>query len=143
MSDRHHDPTPHFQAPPWTPDMEAKLRELWPLGLSCSKIAKEIGVTKNAVIGKAHRLQLLKRREVGARVFKPPRKPKPRRKRIPVSAKPKPLPPPLRAPDCKPVTLMELGGCMCRYPVGDGFYCGDATDKTFCIWHAARCYNRR
>jgi GcrA cell cycle regulator len=43
----------------WTPEREAKLKELWKKGYSGSEIAKMIGdVTRNAIIGKAHRLKL-------------------------------------------------------------------------------------
>ena len=43
----------------WTPEKEKKLRELWKKGHSASKIASMLeGTTRNAVIGKAHRLNL-------------------------------------------------------------------------------------
>ena len=45
----------------WTPERLAKLKELWKSGLSISKIGLELGVSRNAVAGKAHRLGLSKR----------------------------------------------------------------------------------
>jgi len=43
----------------WTPEREKKLKELWTKGHSASQIAAIIGeTTRNAVIGKAHRLKL-------------------------------------------------------------------------------------
>ena len=43
----------------WTPEREEKLRELWKKGHTASKIAELISdTTRNAVIGKAHRLNL-------------------------------------------------------------------------------------
>ena len=43
----------------WTDDRVEKLKELWGEGLSASQIAKQLGgVTRNAVIGKVHRLGL-------------------------------------------------------------------------------------
>tara|TARA_B100001013_G_C24376255_1_gene350229 strand:+ start:54 stop:551 length:498 start_codon:yes stop_codon:yes gene_type:complete len=43
----------------WTPEREAKLRKLWKKGHTASQIANIIGTTtRNAVIGKAHRLNL-------------------------------------------------------------------------------------
>ena len=46
----------------WTPEREEKLRQLWKKGHSGSQIANMLGnVTRNAVIGKAHRLNLAAR----------------------------------------------------------------------------------
>ena len=43
----------------WTPEKEQKLRQLWKEGHSGSQIADMLGnTTRNAVIGKAHRLKL-------------------------------------------------------------------------------------
>jgi len=43
----------------WTPDKEKKLKQLWTEGHSASQIAGILGnTTRNAVIGKAHRLKL-------------------------------------------------------------------------------------
>ena len=46
----------------WTPEREDKLRELWKKGHTASQIATLLGnTTRNAVIGKAHRLNLQSR----------------------------------------------------------------------------------
>ena len=46
----------------WTPERENKLKELWNKGHTASQIAALIGeTTRNAVIGKAHRLNLKSR----------------------------------------------------------------------------------
>ena len=43
----------------WTTDREEKLKELWKKGHTASQIASILGnTTRNAVIGKAHRLNL-------------------------------------------------------------------------------------
>ena len=48
--------SPHTR---WTDERNDRLRELWATGLSCAKIAARLGgTTRNAVIGKAHRLGL-------------------------------------------------------------------------------------
>ena len=46
----------------WTEERVEKLKEFWAEGMSASQIAKELGgVTRNAVIGKVHRLGLSNR----------------------------------------------------------------------------------
>jgi GcrA cell cycle regulator len=42
----------------WTPDRIVRLKYLWEEGHSCSAIGSEMGVSRNAVIGKVHRLGL-------------------------------------------------------------------------------------
>jgi GcrA cell cycle regulator len=42
----------------WTDDTIVRLRDLWAQGLSTAEIGRRLGVSKNAVVGKAHRLNL-------------------------------------------------------------------------------------
>jgi len=42
----------------WSEDMIARLRGLWDEGHSTAEIGRRMGVSKNAIIGKAHRLTL-------------------------------------------------------------------------------------
>jgi GcrA cell cycle regulator len=42
----------------WTNDVIGELRRLWSEGHSTAEIGRRLGVTKNAVVGKAHRLDL-------------------------------------------------------------------------------------
>lgn len=42
----------------WNEEIVARLRELWTQGLSTAEIGRHLNVTKNAVVGKAHRLGL-------------------------------------------------------------------------------------
>lgn len=44
--------------PDWTDDDRRRLEELWATGLSGEKIARQIGRTKNSVLGQAHRMRL-------------------------------------------------------------------------------------
>ena len=42
----------------WTEEAIAKLRTLWAEGLSTAEIGRRLNISKNAVVGKAHRLSL-------------------------------------------------------------------------------------
>jgi GcrA cell cycle regulator len=42
----------------WTEEAIAKLRTLWAEGLSTAEIGRRLSISKNAVVGKAHRLNL-------------------------------------------------------------------------------------
>ena len=46
---------------PWDDNNVSKLRELWDQGLPTAQIGKLLGFTKNAVVGKAHRIGLERR----------------------------------------------------------------------------------
>ena len=45
----------------WNEESIARLRELWAEGLSTAEIGRRMSVSKNAVVGKAHRLNLAAR----------------------------------------------------------------------------------
>src|SRR3984885_4264488 len=63
----------------WTTERIEQLRHCVVTGLTCSQIAAEIGVTRNAVIGKIHRLGLSSGRPAGAQALGcPPRARRPR-----------------------------------------------------------------
>jgi GcrA cell cycle regulator len=141
----------------WTDDRVASLKKLWLEGLSASQIAKQLGgVTRNAVIGKVHRLGLSGRATPAAparTVFKAPRAPRPAmvsahvpRRAEPVH--PAPLPPlPAVREEPGSATVLTLGAHMCKWPIGDpaadGFtFCGRRTgaDGPYCIEHARVAY---
>lgn len=50
----------------WTPERIAALIALWNEDVSTSEIGRRLGITKNAVIGKVHRLGLTQRRPAPA-----------------------------------------------------------------------------
>ncbi len=57
----------------WTDDRVTLLKKLWTDGLSASQIAKQLGgVTRNAVIGKVHRLGLAGRAAPSRPIKQPP-----------------------------------------------------------------------
>ena len=89
----------------WTDERVELLIKLWGEGQSASQIAKELGgVTRNAVIGKVHRLGLSNRSASGAAPAKPAPREKPapkgeaRPKPAPAEAQPAPEPAPAQKP---------------------------------------------
>src|SRR5205814_5501779 len=62
----------------WSDDRVEQLKKLWESGLSASQIAAELGnVTRNAVIGKVHRLGLSGRAKSPSSAAPRQRKPRP------------------------------------------------------------------
>ena len=83
----------------WTDERVETLKKMWGEGQSASQIAKELGgVTRNAVIGKVHRLGLSNRTATGAAAAKPEPKPK-------AKPAPKPEAKPEAAPKSEPVEM--------------------------------------
>ena len=101
----------------WTQARVETLRSSWAIGLSAAQIAGALGITRNAVIGKAWRLGLADRR-----VMRKARKPRPEHRRVP---KPRPAPAPAC---CKPVNrpLFDLRDNECRWVVDteEFLFCG-------------------
>jgi GcrA cell cycle regulator len=112
-------------SPNWTPEEDARLRLLWGTipALPCREIANQIGKTKSSIIGRAHRLDLAKRRQHDM-----PRAPYVRPTRHhPIS--PARLVVPKRQPPSSPrrsgAMLLDLEPDQCRWPFGE-------RDYTFC-----------
>jgi GcrA cell cycle regulator len=144
----------------WTDERVETLKKLWQDGLSASQIAKQLGgVTRNAVIGKVHRLGLSGRAapsKPARPAFKAPRPQRPaaaapsapRRIAEPVVQIAQPTPPPVRYIDEAPgsATVLTLGAHMCKWPIGDpasdGFtFCGRrASEGPYCVEHARVAY---
>lgn len=102
----------------WTDERVALLKKLWGEGKTAAEIAKELGsVTRNAVIGKAHRLKLSNRvSPIQQNAKKPAPTPakKPEKKVKVVQEKYEET-----LPDEKGVSMEELGAGNCRWPLGD------------------------
>ncbi|MDR3507014.1 MAG: GcrA family cell cycle regulator [Caulobacteraceae bacterium] len=142
----------------WTDERVESLKKLWLDGLSASQIAKQLGgVTRNAVIGKVHRLGLSGRAapsQPARPVFKAPRPPRPAATTQPAQRRVEVVQP--QAPTPAPVvyveepgsaTVLTLGAHMCKWPIGDpsadGFtFCGRRTgpDGPYCGEHARVAY---
>jgi GcrA cell cycle regulator len=115
----------------WTPERVARVKFLWLDGKSASEVAKEIGATRNMVIGKVHRMGLHKKRPERLTIEAMQRGSVKREVvRRALKLKPEPLPEPSRPlPKSRPTTLVKLDRTHCRWPLGDpkeeGFhFCG-------------------
>ena len=124
----------------WTEEKVAKLKELWGKGSTASQIAEIIGgISRNAVIGKAHRLNLsakiktrtatsnesFKNSESNKIKSKRGRRSKFRSLLIEKDFEPE-----------NPKQLEELEDGVCRYPIGhpdekDFYFCGRTSVKDF------------
>ena len=105
----------------WTNDRVDQLKSLWTEGLSASQIAQTLGegITRNAVIGKVHRLGLAGR-SMPSRVDRPRLPSVPR---IHLRAR-QPEPPvveeePIQLEDGSFVGVLTINDRMCRWPIGD------------------------
>lgn len=148
----------------WTDERVSTLKKLWLDGLSASQIAKQLGgVTRNAVIGKVHRLGLSGRAapsQPARPAFKAPRPARPAAQTMPSTprrvaapepvaptiSQPAPSLPAFRAEEPGSATVLTLGAHMCKWPIGDpsseGFtFCGRrSSEGPYCVEHARVAY---
>jgi GcrA cell cycle regulator len=143
----------------WDDNRIEQLKKLWSEGLSASQIAAELGgVTRNAVIGKVHRLGLSGRAKAKPVAAARPRKVvKTAARTSTVSFRgnlavvemvdAEPVVEPVREnvviPMSRRVSIMELREGVCRWPLGDPLhsdfaYCGAdcSAAKTYCEAHS-------
>ncbi len=151
----------------WTDERVELLKKLWSEGLSASQIASQLGgVTRNAVIGKVHRLSL------SGRAKPTSSNPRPRKVRSASPHRPSPRhyvsgntalkthahPAPRRMPAQVPledivvpismkVSLMALNDTMCKWPDGDPgtenfHFCGHRNWNSlpYCEYHSRIAY---
>jgi GcrA cell cycle regulator len=86
----------------WTDERVETLKKMWNEGQSASQIAKELGgVTRNAVIGKVHRLGLSNRTGVAPQPAPPAPQTVPSAPAQPTAARPEPAPAPQAKPEPK------------------------------------------
>ncbi len=154
----------------WTPERIADLEKLWAEGLSTAEIGRRMGITKNAVVGKAHRLALPGRQSpIDASRRQARGNPAPQPQATPTAAptvaataaprpaaRPATTPKPVAAPAAaKPAAaaarkpVRKHSGPACQWPFGDprlpGFhFCGAPSEpgKPYCNEHCALAYNR-
>lgn len=148
----------------WTEDRVTVLKKLWAEGHSASQIAKQLGgVTRNAVIGKVHRLGLSGRATPSRPVKRPPRLARPKPRVMPDGSVKTPTPsvperaealklseasamiaamPPLELSDGEPASILTIRDSMCKWPIGDPAdpkfaFCGRKSGEgPYCTEHA-------
>ncbi len=155
----------------WTEERVESLKKLWQDGLSASQIAGELGgITRNAVIGKVHRLGLSGRAKAPSSAAPRQRKP-----RAPAQYAPRAARPAMRGntalatqayayldyeaeaqqepitdnviPMGQRCTILELTEATCRWPIGDPgstefYFCGGKTVAAhpYCAHHCRMAY---
>ena len=151
----------------WTDERVELLKKLWADGLSASRIAAELGgVTRNAVIGKVHRLGLSGRAKTPSSSVSRPRKPRSSshlfrsmraavrgntalatRSAYEYDLEPEPELIDNIIPIGQRCSLVELNDEKCHWPIGDPgqpdfFFCGGkaAIGAPYCGYHARVAY---
>jgi len=109
----------------WTDERINRLKKLWSEGLTTAAIGKQLRVSKNAVVGKVHRLELKGRSS-----------PIKRHKKADVKKKLPPI-----------FTLADMSSRSCRWPSGDPQqadfrFCGHTAieGKPYCAEHCGIAY---
>ena len=149
----------------WTDERVELLKKLWTEGLSASQIAAELGgITRNAVIGKVHRLGLSGRAKSPSSTSPRPRKPRAQGHMMRLtrpSMRGNTALAPMYENDLEPepelidniiplgqrCSLLELSDSKCRWPIGDPgtaefFFCGGAPAEglPYCAYHSRVAY---
>ncbi|MEQ9143189.1 MAG: GcrA family cell cycle regulator [Parvibaculaceae bacterium] len=148
----------------WTEERVELLKKLWAEGLSASQVAKQLGgVTRNAVIGKIHRLGLSGRATTNRAPRARPAAPRAAAPRPQQTAAPRPVetkaePADLSEPEPqadlpvelepgKRATVLTLTEHTCKWPIGDPgtdefHFCGRGADASmpYCAEHARLAY---
>ena len=152
----------------WTAKSIDQLRALWAEGHSTAEIGRRMGVTKNAIVGKAHRLDLparpspIRKVEAAGGAPMPRRKPAAVREAAPavaaaaVRAVPQASPQPAPRPAVPPAPVVASAQVShfpraslrsCCWPIGEPGqrefrFCGceAAPGKPYCAEHAAIAY---
>lgn len=139
----------------WTDKSVEELRRMWEQGLTANEIAKKLGVTKNSIVGKVHRL-CLKARPSPIKSKDRPEAPMPLLEPVLETAIELPVDTEVVA-DIKEnkkttkthgtVRLVDLDAHTCRWPIGDPrdddfCFCGKKvkSGQTYCDEHSALAY---
>ena len=133
----------------WTNERVEELKRLWDEGLTTCEIGKALGVSKNAVVGKAHRLGLQGRpspihrqEDESTALVETAEKKEVSTKRSSAKVAKK-----TAEPKAKLFTVNDLTSSSCRWPEGDPkdpdfHFCGKEAlaGKPYCLEHCAVAY---
>ena len=158
----------------WTEERVELLKKLWLEGLSASQIAGVLGegVTRNAVIGKVHRLKLTGRAKPASSAPRARATPRPStgvrrissgatrpssgiasmmksRNASPAPMHGAPQVQELYIPEDQRLNLLQLNEHTCKWPIGDPltpdfYFCGQHSEegKPYCDFHSRRAYHQ-
>lgn len=149
-------------------ELVIRLKELWYAGFSCNEIADKLGnnVTRNAVIGKVHRLGLSGREKTPSSAAPRKRKARPAQHKMRVSRPASRVEAALAAalevelesgpaafdndvPMSQRLSLLDLNEETCHWPIGDlelapadFFFCGGKALQhlPYCVYHSRIAY---
>jgi GcrA cell cycle regulator len=133
----------------WTAERIEQLKSGFGAGLSCAQIANEIGVSRNAVIGKLNRLGLSRGRNPGVPRARSSggsiRRPQVLTQRLLLKAVFASAPPTDEVVSSEPCSLLNLAPRKCRWPISgavDFTFCGNTTidGMSYCAGHARMAY---
>ena len=107
----------------WNDEKINRLKKLWAEGLTTGEIGKRLGISKNAVVGKAHRLGLKGRPS-------------------PIKRPTRATPEPKKQQEVRVFTLTDLSSQTYRWPIGDPKhedfrFCGKPVypSQPYCLEH--------
>jgi GcrA cell cycle regulator len=132
----------------WTEQRINEFRDLWAAGLTAAQIAAQLGVTRNAVLGKRMRLKLPERLRA------PPATARNRPKRLyarkypSIKYRERPAEVVFEVAQSVPCSLIELDTTRCHWPVGepenpDFHFCGGAAEcGSYCGFHYRVAYQK-
>jgi GcrA cell cycle regulator len=143
----------------WTAERIELLKSRFEAGLTCREIADDIGVSRNAVIGKLARLNLSRegaerfpgRREIPRAPLPRSERPRGRPSQRQILQALQPVEEVPEAPICGEhrCSLLELSEETCRWPISDlggadFWFCGNKPVKgvPYCAGHARMAYHR-
>lgn len=135
----------------WSDERFERLKELWAAGWSASRIARELNVSRNAVIGKAHRDKLYRRLVIDDRLPAQPGGPAAgtvltRGRKAPlIKPRAKWEPKEQLSFSNNRISIEELRDHHCRWIHNDGMYCGNPknNNSSYCLQHHSICFRAR